>query len=243
MKVLIEEKRFIKMSYSWAHGHRMESSRPYRKRRGVFQKKRRPRAYMEGISLQQELKFKDTVSTDAIVSATGGIAIGPNLVVQGTGEEERIGRKIIIRSIAARFQVVLPSQTNADDLNGGDTIRIIIFVDKQANGANATVLDILETATYDSFRNLANKNRFNILIDKWTTLNRRVSMTDGTNTASTPLVIKEFKFFAKLNLPIEFDGTTGAVTEIQSNNIQYLYISSQGVGGIPNQCTRIRFDG
>lgn len=204
---------------------------------------RRPRAYKRGPNLQQERKFFDTAVTDAVISSSGTVQTSPNLVAQGTAEDERIGRKIIVRSIAARFQIQLPSGTNQADLTGGDTTRIIIFIDKQCNGVATAVLDLLETAVFDSFRNLSNQNRFVILSDRFFTFNRLVAMTDGTNTASTPTVIKDWRFYKKLNLPIEFDSTSGAITGIQSNCIQYLYISAFGICGLTNQETRIRFDG
>lgn len=227
----------------YRHGY--GKARPYRKTRGWFGPARRPRSYTSGPSLQQELKFKDTVSTDAVVVFTGAIQIGPNLVAQGTGEEERVGRKIIIRSISCRFQCVLPADPDAPNITGGDTLRIIIYIDKQANGAAATVLDILETATYDSYRNLSNTNRFIILKDKWVTMNRPNSVLDGQapETSTSPIFVREWKWYKKLNLPIEFDGTSGVLTEIQSNNISYLYITAFGIAGVNLQCTRIRFDG
>ncbi len=136
------------MSKSWYRNNNggYPKTRPRRKQRGWFQGPRKPRAYGGGsLSLQQEKKFKDTVVADAVVSATGFISTSLNLVVQGVDEEERIGRKIIIRSISARFEVFLPSLSNIADLDGGDVVRIMIFIDKQANGAMPSVTDILET--------------------------------------------------------------------------------------------------
>lgn len=214
--------------------------RPYRKTRWTT--RNRPRQYRSKSPLQ-ELKFQDVVISDAVVSATGQVQTSVNLVVQGTGEEQRIGRRIILRSLACRFQIRLPVQDDVGNLSGGDTLRIIIFQDRQANGADAAVLDILETATYDSFRNLATKGRFRILKEKWITMNRVVSTVDGTNTASTPVMFREWRFYMKLNIPIDFTGTTGAIDVVSSNNIAYLYISSAGIIGVSQQCTRIRYDG
>ncbi len=235
------------MSYykgSKSGGGGYPKTRPRRKQRGWFQPARRPRAYKTKMGLQQELKFFDVVIADSIVSSTGAIFPSINLIAQGVGEEQRIGRKIIIRSIAARFEITLPAlDAQATFNSGGDIVRIIIFKDKQANGASAAVLDILETATYDSYRNLANKDRFEILRDRWFTLNRLSSMNDSISTGSFPLVIRWFATYIKIDCPIQFSGTGGTIDEIESNNISYLYISAKGKAGIAVQCTRLRYDG
>ncbi len=215
--------------------------KPNRKYRTYYGTPTRRRHYPKGGL--QELKFKDTVLIDTIVPTGGAITASPCLIAQGTGEEQRIGRKIIIRSISARFQLQLPSASDQADVNGGDTIRIIIYIDHQANGAVAAVLDILESATYDSYRNLSQKGRFQILKDKWVTFNRLVAVADGTNTSTTPTIVKQIKFYRKVDIPIEYNNTTGSIDEITSNNIGFLYITSFGLAGVVNQCTRIRYDG
>lgn len=199
--------------------------------------------HASNLNLQQEHKFFDTTLTDTVVASTGSITPSANLVPQGTTESTRIGRKIIIRSIAVRFELVLPSFADQSDIPNGDTCRIMLFVDKQANGANAAVLDILETAVFDSYRNLSNKDRFIILHDKFYTLNRLVAGTDGTNTVGGPIVRRQIRHYKKVNLPIEFNDTAGVITEVTSYNVALLYISSAGLCGIPKQETRIRYDG
>ncbi len=195
------------------------------------------------LTLQQEHKFFDTSIIDAVVPAIGLIQTSPNLVPQNVTEKGRIGRRIIVRHIHARFQCQLPSADDVGNIDGGDTLRIMILVDHQANGAAPAILDILETATYNSYRNLANINRFDVLVDKFITFNRIVAMTDGTNTSGQPTTIKEWRWSKKVEVPIEFDSTAGALTEIQSNNIVFFYISAFGLVGVLNNITRIRYDG
>lgn len=206
----------------------------------VYKKRKYTRNYNPGY---REYKFIDTVLTDAVVASTGGITTSPNLIMQGIAENNRIGRKVTIKSIACRWELSLPAVSDGADITSGDICRIIIFHDKQANGANAAVLDILELAEWDSFLNLANKNRFVILMDRFTVINRLVAVTDGTNTSTTPLVLKFIKFYKKLNINVEFSGVSGAITELTSSNISFLYISSEGICGLAEQQTRIRFVG
>ncbi len=228
-KAFTMPKRKMKYGGKWKR-------RTVRKRAGPYRRKK-----AAGF---QEKKFKDTAAVDNIVP-TGGVITGSmNLVAQGVGDSQRIGRKIIVRSIAARFTPSLPSENDVGNIGPGDNLRVIIYIDHQANGANAAVLDILETAAADSYRNLAKNKRFTILGDHTWSMNRIVAMSDGTNTASTPLTMKYWKFFkGNLNIEVEFDGTAGVIAEVSTNNIGFLYITEFGFAGFVAQQTRIRYDG
>ncbi len=184
-----------------------------------------------------ELKFHDLSIDDPVIATGGTIAIDSvNKIAQGTTESTRIGRKCTLRSINWRFRICLPAAT--DGASASDTVRIILYLDKQANGATAAVTNILESADFQSFNNLANKTRFRTLMDRTYTLNASIS-GDGT-TIDTSQVDLDDSFFKKVNLPIEFDSTAGAITEIRSNNIGILTISSNGLAGFDSSM-RIRF--
>lgn len=194
-------------------------------------------------SVQQELKFHDVFPTDVIVPTTGVVHTSMVLIPQGTTQKERLGRKAIIRSIAFRLILSVPLVQGQADIPDGEVFRIILFIDKQCNGANAAVSDILITTAIEGYRNMANIGRFTILCDKHVTINRTVAMADGTNTSSSPLVYRRIKGYYKLNLPIEYSGTAGSITEIRSNNIAWLFITQSGEGGVSVGSVRVRFDG
>ncbi len=185
-----------------------------------------------------ELKFFDLDIDDTAIANTGTIvADSVNEIVQGTGETERIGRKCTIRSINWRFEVRLPAQTTS--ATASDVARIILYQDKQANGATAAVLDILETANYQSFNNLANKGRFRTLMDRTYDLTAQAGGGDGTTEDYGQIIISD-TLFKKVNIPIEFSGTDGAIDKIKSNNIGFLTISRSGVAAFASKM-RIRF--
>ncbi len=198
-------------------------------------------------SLTQELKFFDSVIDDASVASTGTVVSSLNLVAQGITEKERIGRKIIVRSIACRFTVNLPGAAtlSAITASGQEIVRIILYIDSQCNGANAAVLDLLETADYTSYRNLANKDRFTVLMDRSITLKHLTVVSNQTAaTISIDDVIVPVHYYkGGLAIPIEFDSTAGAITEVKSYNIGLLYISKNAFGVIEDTHMRIRFDG
>lgn len=169
-----------------------------------------------------ELKFHDIRVDLPSVPDAGLITDSINKIVQGVKESERIGRKVTLRSINWRFNIELQSTTDKNKVN--HSVRVILFLDKQCNGATAAVNDILEFADWQSFNNLANKSRFRTLMDRTYDLNAMMEASSGTPTSGRIMI--HDSCFKKINIPIEFDNTTGAITEIRSNNIGVLLIGS-----------------
>ncbi len=184
-----------------------------------------------------ELKFFDQDIDDALIASGGTISDSLIKIAQGTTEVTRIGRKATIRSINWRFDIQLGTQTAGSATN--DIVRIILYLDKQCNGATAAVLDILETADYQSFNNLGNKGRFRTLMDRTYDVNLTAGGGNGTAEDYGAYIVSD-TFFKKVNLPIEWSSTTGAITEIRSNNIGLLIISKSGLATF-NSKMRIRY--
>ncbi len=180
-----------------------------------------------------ENKFFDTtLGTTAL--ATAGVILSPtlNLVLQGVSESNRIGRKMTITRINMRMFIVLNSGTAVTS----ETYRLMVVLDRQANGAAATITDVLETADEKSFNNLANSQRFLVLKDWYGSINKTADI--GTNINSQ---LKVVTFFKEVNIPIEFSATAGAITDIRSNNLLLLGLSSVGATISISHTTRIRF--
>ncbi len=220
--------------------------KPYRRRRRYYPKQMFRRGYNRTGGYYRrngygayELKFHDVTLDDALVDTGGTVTATMIIIPQNTTESGRIGRRCIVRQIGWKYRLGL--NTSVDPANTSDTCRIILFIDKQCNGATAAVLDILSTADYQSFRSLERNKRFIILMDKLHTL--RVTAAGGNGTAfemgQTSL---HGHFYKRLNLPIEYSGTTGGITEIESNNIGVLLISVSGNITFASQM-RIRFTG
>ncbi len=187
-----------------------------------------------------ELKFKDVTVDDAVIAAGGVLTTSINLIAQGTGESERIGRKCTIRSIFWRGSLALPALELEGNPGDSERIRLIVYQDKQCNGAAATALGILEAVDVDNYRNLANSGRFNILSDKRIVLNYSTLSHFAVNSFSMSEVRREFSFFKKCNIPLEFDNTVGALTELRSNNLGLLIVSEGGSGALISRI-RLRF--
>lgn len=185
-----------------------------------------------------EYKFFDLDIDDAVIASAGTIAQAScNLITQGTGDSNRLGRACTVTSISWRYRVRLENQTQVAD--GTDVIRLVLYLDKQSNGATAAVTDILESANYQSFLNLANKKRFRILHD--CTMAISTGGAAGENAAFETSPKEEVgAYYGKVSIPLEFDASAGVITDLTSNNIGVLTISEQSMCSLDSKM-RLRF--
>ncbi len=212
---------------------------PYRPPRPI--KRRRAFVpYARRASAAGELKFHDVDLNDGVIANGGTITPSICLIAQGVTESERVGRKCTIKSVNWRYQVSLPEFDAAGTPATPTTVRFIVYLDKQCNGAAAVTTDLLETADIHSFRNLSNTGRFMFMLDKVITLNYITMASDGAGVVSGGEVFREFTFFKQCSLPIEFNGTTGVIGEIRSNNIGVCVVGLSGAGAL-NSKFRLRF--
>lgn len=187
-----------------------------------------------------ELKFHDIDVDDALVDAAGTVTSTINAIAQGVTESQRVGRKCTIKNIGWKWEWNLPERDAVATPQKPEIVRMILFLDKQANGATAAVTDILETADFQSFKNLANSQRFVTLVDRSITLNYQTLASDGAGVVSSCEQLVQGSFYKKCNIPLEFSSTTGAIGEIRSNNIGVLLISKNGQGVFQSKF-RLRF--
>lgn len=188
-----------------------------------------------------ELKFHDLDIDDAALATAGAITQAScNIIVQGVTESTRIGRKVTIRSILWRYTIVNDAISNSGGTLAQDVVRVILYQDKQTNGAAATVLNILETANYQSFRNLTTTGRFNILMDRSVNLRNGSNAGNGT-TNDYGEVDQQYKFYKRCAIPIEYTAATGAITEQTTNNLGVLIIAKTAATVSFDSKMRLRF--
>ena len=173
-----------------------------------------------------EIKHHGTHWTgNSIGDAGANFAQSLNLVVQGVNSGQRIGRKIMIKDLELRGQVTYQPTLGSDTFN---RVRILIVHDKQCNGGPAAQwaevfnANITGVKNIDSFRNQANISRFRVLKDTTFKLENQIS-----GAVFFPAVGQSFNWkFKNINIPIDFSGTTAALTNVRSNNIFVLAVSS-----------------
>ncbi len=189
-----------------------------------------------------EMKFLDVDLDDAVVAAGGVITPTINIIPQNNTESGRIGRKCTLKSIYWSGDITLPEVSGAGSPGPFDNLRIILYQDKQCNGATSTALGILETVTVHAFRNLANSGRFQILMDRLIVMNYLTMGLNSADGVDHAAVKKNFAFYKKCNIPLEFDNsaTTGVLTTIRSNNVGVLLVCENGIVGFSSKF-RLRF--
>lgn len=160
-----------------------------------------------------EKKFFDTAlsflfDATAEVPATGQLTLIP----QGDTESTRDGRKAMIKSIQIRGNVLY---NPAAVTTGCDDVFVYVILDTQCNGAAATVADVFTgTNLSTALLNLNNSGRFRILKK----LKIHLAANAGVQGAFAA-AIQQVEYFKTCNIPVDWSSTTGAITEIRSNNI------------------------
>ncbi len=171
----------------------------------------------------KEYKFFDLSFSSTFAGVTGTIEDTLNNIDAGTGESQRVGRKIIIWGIGIKGRLQILT-TIAGALTGHDWVRFIVYIDKQTNGAAAAPADLLQSADVESFYELVNKGRFQILCDDHVELHATTNDKDLMWASKIHILRKWFN----VEIPVEFSGITGAISEIRSNNVGVLVISELG---------------
>lgn len=173
----------------------------------------------------------------------------------GTNAYERIGRKIVIKSILLNLLATgNVTQADADTIN----CKLWLILDKQCNGNTATIPEIFglppgdpavevsvtaENITTCAVPYIANRQRFSILWESDWNFFPKMS----TNGGEIQKVAKKIRMYKRMNLPVEYGGTTGALGEIKSNNLLLVFASSKTNGATHEPYTlidgicRIRF--
>ena len=170
----------------------------------------------------KELKFLDTQTAAGLIDAT--LELAPSTagqlvtITQGIGQSQRIGRKVLVKSIQIAGSLKFAPTTAA---HAGCLTYIWLVVDKQCNGAALTAANVFDGSDAGlAVRNMEYISRFTVL-KKWVW---RFQPT-GTNIAGTEHneIHQLWEDYIKVNIPIEYSADTGAVGEIRHNNISLVW--------------------
>jgi len=162
----------------------------------------------------RETGYVDLASASYNCDTTGSIALVAT-IAQGASVQQRVGKKVILKSVQIRGRV----ENNADAT--GNDCTILLVYDKRPTGSLPAITDILVTASASSFNNDANSGRFRIL--------RRYdfSLIGGNTSGRTEAFYKSADDFFKINRPCVFKAAgTGAIGDIEEGA---LYLVTVGV--------------
>lgn len=190
-----------------------------------------PHGYPAG-AINAEFKCLD-VGPGAMLEDTTGAVLLLNACQTGAALNQRIGRQIMMRSVELKVDHYVTAGSGLDQVQ-----RLVLVYDRQCNGVAPAIGDIIGATGvygYMSMRNLDNRHRFKILMDKFITLN--ASVEPGSRVAYT--------FYRKLRHPVQFNvGNGGTIADISSGAMYCITVSSNvpGVtaGGV-DLASRIRF--
>lgn len=183
-----------------------------------------------GVKRLQELvntEFDYVDSSSSTTVASAGTLRLLNGMAQGDTASSREGNSIRMKSYYMKYQIA----NNATAVN--TNTRVILVLDKQSNGAQPLVTDILATNTVVSPRNLDNRKRFKILYDKCHSL----------GTAGPANINTEFYFKNQQTHVAYYNGSNlGTIADIATNALYLLTISDQATN-LPaiNYYFRLRF--
>lgn len=193
-----------------------------------------------------EKKVIDVAAGTIQINTTGSFNL-LNGCVQGSDYSNRIGRKIVMRSLYIRgFAFPEPSATAAN--SPSQQARMIIFLDSQPNGAAPAVTDLLNSATPASQLNLNNRDRFRVLRDQTFVFGPQVyavSATAAPTVTGTPSVA-DVNCYVKMGHETIFNaGNAGTIGDINSGALYMFWIGSvtAGTGQDANAfvSSRVRF--
>ena len=187
----------------------------------------------------QEVKFKDTLFPAVGIPAGPASIIDATVVaeiVNGTGPTERIGRKIKVIKVDYSYTLVVNGA--AAPLNV-DAVRYDFWLDRQCNGFAPAAADLytsLATAGTTQFPNLFNEKRFKRLFTRVHQFNPQSAI--GVASANNAIKV-EGSF--RPNCIIEYDATTGNITDLTSNNIFQCWSTDNGTVAVNTGLTRVHY--
>jgi len=179
-----------------------------------------------------ELKNVDSGDQNqAIVASsdTFGTGVLLNAIGQGSDVNNRIGRKVIIKSVFLRGTVG-PAPTST----GGCSFRIIVVYDRQTNASTPAITDILLNDDFRSPNNLANRERFVTLMD--------IVSPPQSMAGDYEIGVERY---LRTNLEMNFNtGTTAVIGAISSGAI-WMFAAQSGslatANGVFRYQTRVRY--
>ncbi len=159
-----------------------------------------------------ELKSRSQAASTTTVSSTG-IILSLNTIPEGTGENERIGVGIKVKSIRIRASI-------RSAAGGTHTVfRMILFIDRQQEAdTTPSVAEVLQTVNSFDYINWINRKRFRILSDRL-----YVFPGQGFATGLQAMQCSVNKF--GMNLVQRYNGS--ASTDIDRNGIFLLLLSDE----------------
>lgn len=160
----------------------------------------------------KELKFFDSSLGLSAVDQTAEVGSFLLQITTGDTESTRDSRWITIKSIQVNGSATFAPAAGA---TGVAIVDLWCIQDTQANGAMPVFTDIFDNANCrQAFREIQYAQRFKVLKHWVLTFNPAAGATTAYNN-----VIRPISWYKKCAIPIQYNSTAGAITEMPGNNI------------------------
>jgi len=196
--------------------------------------------YRYGGGTRGELKYVDNLDNDELIVHTGTV-VPINLLASGTAVNERVGRKVVLKSCLVNFTVKNVIGVNTNALQGA-IVKVSLIYDSQPNGAIAPAAynDIYSTAHPTSPLNLNNRDRFKVLWSKYAQIGSYLISGAGSLATGAPQhAIRTC--FKKMNLPVIFGGAGGSIGDIQTGALLLCFTADVANMSMCDYYTRVRY--
>lgn len=167
----------------------------------------------------KETGFVDLAAGSFVNNTTGTIALIAT-VAQGASVNQRIGKKIRLKSVQVRGTTISGSAGIFCDCAA------LLVYDRRPTGSLPGITDILDTATAASMNNDANSGRF-VILRRWDWI-----MTGNSTTPATGNEAQSFDKYVPINgKQIVYKAAgTGAIGDIEEGALYFVSVGNQAAG-------------
>lgn len=240
-----------------------KKKRRRRKATGDTAAKKRMRAVALSVLRQQsggllgvEVKRVDREASMALTTVNAWTRLDENAGLawngmgQGDASSQRDGLQASMKSFEVRGIIDCTTAENLGGPTPAALIRIVCYVDKQANGAFALPTQVMNNSQADDFLafpsiGFGGRKRFTILFDKAITFMPESENEGATNSFARLTTIKQFRYKKvwKNGLKTEYIGTENTISNMSNNAIGFIFCTSVNNGAFIKMATRCTFVG
>lgn len=201
-----------------------------------------------GRGVRGETKAVDLLPATYAFDTTGSVT-AINLIRTGTSFNNRIGRKIAMKSLYINGKLQAESAPAYQSY-----CRMIVVYDTQPNGALPTWANVVTSydqalntsSTVTDGVNLDFRDRFRIILDHRITLPEVTASGDPSTFESptaTEMTIQEFRLLGNLETQFKADSSPAVIGDIATGSLVLLTLGDQAAGGgwAFNGTVRLRF--
>ena len=191
-------------------------------------------------ALRRELKYARAEYEGAVVGTVLGSESDPtagslSAVSTGTGESNRIGRVIFVKSIYVKGHINIATLSLLGSIG---YVRLWLILDKQTNGAQLNAEDVLSDPTStnldsDAMQNLKYSDRFSVVKQLCIPIVPTNTAGNGTANDSGSIDVP-FQLYHKCNTKQEHKSTSSAITDVTTTSYHLIAIKSANLTSSTN---------